>query len=66
MLHTYESDEEEARSLVEEIEYARLTRRVGWGDQAILFRTNQQSRALEMALRQAESPLPGGRQPELF
>ncbi|HKI69315.1 MAG TPA: UvrD-helicase domain-containing protein [Verrucomicrobiae bacterium] len=52
-LHTFETDEEEARSLVEQIEYARLTRRVPWADNAILFRTNQQSRPLETALRSA-------------
>lgn len=52
-LHTFESDEEEARTVVEEIEFQRLTRRVPWGSQAILFRTNQQARPLEMALRQA-------------
>jgi superfamily I DNA/RNA helicase len=53
LLHTFASDEEEARSLVEQLEYARVARRIGWGAQAILFRTNQQSRAFEMALRQA-------------
>lgn len=52
-LHVFEDDEEEARAIVEQIEFARLTRRIRWADQAILFRTNQQSRALEMALRQA-------------
>jgi DNA helicase-2/ATP-dependent DNA helicase PcrA len=52
-LHTFESDEEEARTIVEEIEYARLARRIPWKDQAILFRTNIQSRPLETALRQA-------------
>ncbi|HEU5071715.1 MAG TPA: UvrD-helicase domain-containing protein [Verrucomicrobiae bacterium] len=52
-LHTFESDEEEARTVVEEIEFQRLARRVPWGSQAILFRTNLQSRPLEMALRQA-------------
>ncbi len=52
-LHAFESDEEEARSVVERIEYDRLAHRIPWQDQAILFRTNQQSRALETALRQA-------------
>jgi superfamily I DNA/RNA helicase len=52
-LHEFESDEEEARTVAERIEFARLSRRVPWGDQAVLFRTNLQSRALEMALRQA-------------
>jgi superfamily I DNA/RNA helicase len=53
VLHEFDTDEEEARTLVEEIEFRRMARRVPWGDQAILFRTNQQSRPLEMALRQA-------------
>ena len=52
-LHAFANDEEEARTIVEQIEFTRLTRRIAWRDQAILFRTNQQSRALEMALRQA-------------
>jgi DNA helicase-2/ATP-dependent DNA helicase PcrA len=53
LLHAFESDELEARSVVEQIEYARMASRVPWSDQAILFRTNLQSRALETALRQA-------------
>jgi DNA helicase II / ATP-dependent DNA helicase PcrA len=53
VLHTFESDEEEARTVVEEIEFLRMGRRIPWKDCAILFRTNQQSRPLEMALRQA-------------
>ncbi len=52
-LFTFQDDEEEARTVVEEIEFARQARRVRWADQAILFRTNQQSRPLETALRQA-------------
>jgi superfamily I DNA/RNA helicase len=52
-LHTFSQDEEQARSIVEQIEYARLAHRIAWTDQAILFRTNIQSRPLEMALRQA-------------
>jgi superfamily I DNA/RNA helicase len=52
-LHTFNSDEEEARRTAEIIEFARLAQRVPWRDQAILFRTNQQSRPLETALRQA-------------
>ncbi|MCX6903884.1 MAG: exodeoxyribonuclease V subunit gamma [Verrucomicrobia bacterium] len=52
-LHTFANEEEEARTMVEEIEFQRLARRVPWAQQAILFRTNQQSRPLEMALRQA-------------
>jgi superfamily I DNA/RNA helicase len=52
-LHTFIDDEEEARTVVEQIDYARLARRIQWGDNAILFRTNQQSRPLETALRTA-------------
>jgi len=54
VLEEFESDEEEARTVVEEIEAARLMRRVPWEQQAILFRTNIQARPLEMALRQAK------------
>jgi DNA helicase-2/ATP-dependent DNA helicase PcrA len=50
-LQAFADDEEEARSVVEQIEFARMTRRVPWADQAILFRTNMQSRPLETALR---------------
>ncbi len=51
-LHTFASDEEEARTIVQLIEYARVSRRASWGEHAILFRTNAQSRPLETALRQ--------------
>ena len=54
ILHQFENDEDEARTIVEEIEFRRLARRTPWKDQAILFRTNQQSRPLELALRQAD------------
>src|ERR1035437_3372223 len=52
-MHTFVNDEEEARTIAEQIEYARLAQRVPWADQAILFRTNAESRPLETALRQA-------------
>jgi superfamily I DNA/RNA helicase len=52
-MHTFANDEEEARTIAEQIEYARLAQRTPWADQAILFRTNAQSRPLETALRQA-------------
>lgn len=52
-LHCFTTDEQEAKTVVENIEYDRLGRGVGWGHQAVLFRTNLQSRALETALRQA-------------
>ena len=53
LLHCFASDEVEAKTVVENIEYDRLGRGVGWGHQAVLFRTNLQSRALETAFRQA-------------
>jgi len=52
-LYTFADDEEEARTVVEEIEFLRQAKRVPWSHQAILFRTNQQSRPLETALRKA-------------
>ena len=52
-LHAFTDDEEEARTVVDQINYARLAHRIPWGDNAILFRTNQQSRPLETALRTA-------------
>lgn len=54
VMHAFSDDEEEARTIVEEIEFNRLTKRVPWGEQAILFRTNLQARPIEMALRKAE------------
>jgi len=53
VLRVYGNDEDEARNIVEQIEFARLAQRVPWGQNAILFRTNAQSRPLETALRQA-------------
>ncbi len=52
-LHAFDTDEDEARTIVELIEYARMTQRAPWGTQAILFRTNIQSRPIETALRSA-------------
>jgi superfamily I DNA/RNA helicase len=53
VLQAFESDEAEARAVVEQIEYGRVMHRIPLGSQAILFRTNIQSRPFEMALRQA-------------
>jgi len=52
-LQTYASDEDEAREVVAQIEFKRLAHRIPWQECAILFRTNQQSRPLETALRSA-------------
>jgi len=48
-----EHDEAEAQLVVDDIQVARMSRQIPWGDQAILFRTNQQSRPVEAALRKA-------------
>src|ERR1700733_6151007 len=53
LLQTYTSDEDEAREVVAQIEFKRLAHRIPWKDCAILFRTNQQSRPIETALRAA-------------
>lgn len=53
LLYTFADEEEEARSVVEEIETARLLRRIPWSHQAVLFRTNVQARPLETAFRRA-------------
>src|ERR1051326_2347843 len=52
-LHTVATEEDEARTIVQEIEFLRHARRVPWSDQAVLFRVKLQSRPLEAALRQA-------------
>ena len=52
-VQTFTSDEEEAREVVGQIEFKRLAHRIPWQDCAILFRTNQQSRPLELELRKA-------------
>ncbi len=51
LLQTYTSDEEEAQGVVDEIEFNRMSRKIPWGEHAILLRTNIQARALETALR---------------
>lgn len=52
-LQTYNNDEDEAREVVAQIEFRRMAYRIPWKECAILFRTNQQSRPLETALRTA-------------
>ena len=53
LLQTYTNDEDEARETVGQIEFKRIAHRIPWQDCAILFRTNQQSRPLEIELRKA-------------
>jgi len=52
-LQAFENEEEEARTVVNEIEFNRMARRIPWREHAILFRTNIQARPLETALRAA-------------
>lgn len=52
-LSVHANEEDEGRSLADAIECDRMVRRIPWQDQAVLFRTNIQSRPLETALRQA-------------
>ena len=52
-LYKFKDEDEEARTVAEQIGFARAARRIPWAHQAILFRTNAQSRPLETALRQA-------------
>jgi len=52
-LHTFKNEEAEARTIVEEIDFLRQAKRIPWAAQAILFRTNIQSRPLETELRRA-------------
>lgn len=53
LLHAFSTDEEEAQTVVENIEYDRIALGTPWQHHAILFRTNQQSRPIETALRKA-------------
>jgi superfamily I DNA/RNA helicase len=53
VLRAYTNEEEEARNLVEQIEFARRAHQVPWAHHAVLFRTNIQSRPLETAFRTA-------------
>jgi superfamily I DNA/RNA helicase len=53
VLRAYTNDDDEARNLVEQIEFARRAHGVPWLHHAVLFRTNIQSRPLETAFRTA-------------
>jgi len=54
LLQCFDTDENEAKTVARNIEDDRLAKRIRWGDQAILFRTNLQARPLETSLRQAK------------
>jgi superfamily I DNA/RNA helicase len=53
LLRTCDNEDEEAAEVVGRIEFARLAHRISWKENAILFRTNIQSRPIETALRKA-------------
>jgi len=53
LLRACANEDEEATEIVGQIEFARLAHRVPWKENAILFRTNIQSRPIETALRKA-------------
>jgi superfamily I DNA/RNA helicase len=53
VLCAYANEEDEARNVVAQIEFARRGHRIPWSHNAVLFRTNIQSRPLETAFRSA-------------
>jgi superfamily I DNA/RNA helicase len=53
LLRACNNEDEEATEIVGQIEFARLAHRISWKENAILFRTNIQSRPIETALRKA-------------
>ncbi len=53
LLRAFTDEDEEATQVVGQIEFARLANRISWKENAILFRTNIQSRPIETALRKA-------------
>ena len=53
LLRACDNEDIEATEIVGQIEFARLAHRVPWKENAILFRTNIQSRPIETALRKA-------------
>lgn len=55
-LFAFDTDEKEAQAVIDRVESDRILRGHPWKSQAILFRTNQQSRQFEMALRKAKVP----------
>jgi len=55
-LAEYADEEAEASGVAAQIQLTRMSRRAPWSEHAVLFRTNQQARPLERALRQARIP----------
>jgi superfamily I DNA/RNA helicase len=53
LLSAFPSEDEEAKTVADQINFNRIARNIPWGEHAILFRTNIQSRPIETALRQA-------------
>jgi ATP-dependent DNA helicase UvrD/PcrA len=53
LLRACDNEDLEATEIVGQIEFARLAHRISWKENAILFRTNIQSRPVETALRKA-------------
>jgi len=53
LLRACTDEDEEATQVVGQIEFARLANRISWKENAILFRTNIQSRPIETELRKA-------------
>ena len=53
LLRACANEDEEATEVVGQIEFARMAHHISWKENAILFRTNIQSRPIETALRKA-------------
>ena len=53
LLRACDNEDVEAIEVVGQIEFARMAHRISWKENAILFRTNIQSRPIETALRKA-------------
>jgi superfamily I DNA/RNA helicase len=53
LLRACDNEDVEATEIIGQIEFARMAHRISWKENAILFRTNIQSRPIETALRKA-------------
>jgi DNA helicase II / ATP-dependent DNA helicase PcrA len=53
LLRACDNEDVEATEIVGQIEFARMAHRISWKENAILFRTNIQSRPIETVLRKA-------------